>query len=284
MNTLLNSLALTLYISSWEYPGKDPGNGNVFHPNDTANFLEFLKVLRNKTDETFILTAATSTSPWVGADGNPSTNLSAFASVLDYIAIMNYDTNGQGFSKTVGPNAPLYSGCGGSGNLTSSAEGAVHAWNKAGFPLEQIVLGVPAYGHGFRVSRNAAFLPNGQLAMNTTFSYDATNRVVGDSWDSPNSPGGTFSFLGLVNETGWLQEDGTAASGMAYTFDACSQTPYIYDNATQVMVSYDDAASFQAKRRWIREKRLAGFEMFEAAGDYHDILLDGMNKGLDGTS
>ena len=71
---------------------------------------------------------------------------------------------------------------------------------------------------------------------------------------------------------------------MAYTFDACSQTPYIYDNATQVMVSYDDAASFQAKGRWIRERRLAGFEMFEAAGDYHDILLDGMNKGLDGTS
>lgn len=53
--------------------------------------------------------------------------MSAFAAVLDYIAIMNYDTNGQGFSKSVGPNTPLYSGCSGSGNLTSSAEGAVDA-------------------------------------------------------------------------------------------------------------------------------------------------------------
>ena len=73
------------------------------------------------------MTAATSTNPWIGADGNPSTNMSAFAAVLDYIAIMNYDTNGQGFSKSVGPNTPLYSGCSGSGNLTSSAEGAVDA-------------------------------------------------------------------------------------------------------------------------------------------------------------
>ncbi|KAI1793006.1 glycoside hydrolase superfamily [Ganoderma leucocontextum] len=244
-------------LFSEEYPGKNPGNGNAFDPNDTAKL--FLKTLRSRTDERFIIFAATSTSPWVGADGDPRPT---------YV-----ETNGQGFSKIVGPNAPPYSGCGGSGNFTSSAEGAVDAWNKAGFPLEQI-------GHGFRVPRSAAFLPNGQLAMKPTFAYDDASKIVGDSWDDPSSPGGTFSFLGLVDEVEWLKEDGTAASGIVYTSDACSQTSYIYDNAPQVMVSYDDAGSFEAKGRWIREKQLAGYEMFEAAGDYYDILLDDINKGL----
>ena len=113
--------------------------------------------------------------------------------------------------------------------------------------------------------------------MNTIFSSDAASRVVGDSWDSHSAPGGTFT---LVDETRWPNEDGTAESGIVYAFDACSQTPYVYDNATQIMVSYDDVASFEAKGRWIREKGVAGFEMFEAAGDYHDILLDGINRGL----
>jgi chitinase len=38
-----------------------------------------------------ILTAATSSLPWNGPDGQPLTDVSGFAKVLDYVAIMNYD-------------------------------------------------------------------------------------------------------------------------------------------------------------------------------------------------
>ena len=54
----------------------------------------------------------------------------------------------------------------------------------------------------------------------------------------------------------------------------------MYDNVTQVMVSYDDATSFEAKGRWIKDTGLAGYSMFEAAGDMDDILLNAIDKGL----
>lgn len=38
-----------------------------------------------------ILSAATATSPFIGPDGNPVTDVSGFAKTLDYVAIMNYD-------------------------------------------------------------------------------------------------------------------------------------------------------------------------------------------------
>jgi len=40
------------------------------------------------------------------------------------------------------------------------------------------------------------------------------------------------------------------------------------------MVSFDNAQSFAAKGKYIKETGLRGFAMWEAGGDYHDILLD----------
>lgn len=68
------------------------------------------------------------------------------------------------------------------------------------------------------------------------------------------------------------------------------------------MVSYDDATSFgthgdsnwkslelitfsysiaAAKGQFIRAQELLGFAMWEAGGDYNDILLDSISKALD---
>ena len=50
-------------------------------------------------------------------------------------------------SATPGPNAPLWDKCGTSGRPESSARAAIEAWKAAGFPAEQLVLGVPSYGY-----------------------------------------------------------------------------------------------------------------------------------------
>ena len=49
--------------------------------------------------------------------------------------------------------------------------------------------------------------------------------------------------------------------------------PYVYNNATGVMISYDNPQSFSTKGSYIAEMGLAGFAMFEAGGDYQDLLL-----------
>ncbi len=46
------------------------------------------------------------------------------------------------------------------------------------------------------------------------------------------------------------------------------------------MISYDNAQSFAAKGQFIADMGLAGFAMWEAGGDYHNILLDSIRGKL----
>lgn len=54
----------------------------------------------------------------------------------------------------------------------------------------------------------------------------------------------------------------------------------MYNPNTEVMVSYDDAESFAAKGRFINTQGLLGFAMWEAGGDYQDILLDSISGAM----
>ena len=45
------------------------------------------------------------------------------------------------------------------------------------------------------------------------------------------------------------------------------------------MVSFDDARAFSAKGRFIKDTERRGFAMWEAGGDFNDILLDAILFG-----
>ena len=78
----------------WEYPGQIGESGNVATPDDTANFLSFLTLLKSTLPPGARITAATQSQPFAGPDGNPMDDMSAFAGVLDWILLMNYDVWG----------------------------------------------------------------------------------------------------------------------------------------------------------------------------------------------
>lgn len=65
---------------------------------DSANFLLFLQELREALPSGALITAATQVWPFAGPDGNPLKDVSAFAKVLDWILVMNYDIWGCEFS------------------------------------------------------------------------------------------------------------------------------------------------------------------------------------------
>ena len=44
------------------------------------------------------------------------------------------------------------------------------------------------------------------------------------------------------------------------------------------MVSYDNAESFTAKGTYIYDRGLRGYAMWEAGGDYNNILIDAINS------
>jgi chitinase len=46
------------------------------------------------------------------------------------------------------------------------------------------------------------------------------------------------------------------------------------------MISYDDAASFTAKGMYIKNSGLRGYAMYEAGGDYDDILVNAINSAV----
>ena len=177
------------------------------------------------------LSVAVPIIPFRDASGNPSTDVSGFAKVLDYIAIMNYDVWGS-WSSTVGPNAPLNDTCAVPANQVGSAVSAIKAWTAAGMPVDQIVLGVAAYGHSFTVSPSDAFVDSSKTELAAYPKFNASNQPLGDAWGNTGGvdvcgvsekPGGTFTFWGLI-DGGFLTTEGSPASGIYYRYDNCSQT------------------------------------------------------------
>ncbi|KAI0808117.1 chitinase [Fomes fomentarius] len=269
----------------WEYPGTQGIGCNTIVPEDTTNFLLFLQQLRaHPIGRTLTLTAATSVFPWVGADGEWLSDVSGFAKVFDWIAIMNYDLWGP-WSETVGPNAALDDSCAAEENQQGSAASGIAQWTAAGFPANKILLGVPAYGHSFYVNNSVALSANGTLNLYTPFEAD--EQPAGDAWDdaagvdvcgNETGTGGSITFWGLI-ENGFLNKNGTAASGIKYIYDTCSQTPFVYNTTSSVLVSFDDPLSFAAKGAFIKEQKLRGFAMWESGGDSDNLLLNAIRRG-----
>ncbi|KAJ3572245.1 hypothetical protein NP233_g3226 [Leucocoprinus birnbaumii] len=264
----------------WEHPNTDGMGCNTKSPNDSANFLEFLKEVRQKAPQGFQLTAATAITPFKGPDGNPMSDVSGFAQVLDRIAVMAYDVYGP-FSETAGPNAPLQDSCAPTKDQLGSGTSAVKAWTNAGFPANQIALGVPSYGHGFTVASSAIGGDAQKLAEFPAFDKNLVPPGTGETADMKSTdacgavsgPGGSFMYNDMVNR-GMINAQGTsAASGLLYQFDNCSQTAYIYNSTSQVFISYDNTDTYKAKGNFIKEQNLAGFAMWTIDTDTPDGTL-----------
>jgi chitinase len=60
---------------------------------------------------------------------------------------------------------------------------ALAAWAGAGIPADQLVLGVPAYGHSFRVARADAYTNGKSGALALYPAFNASAQPAGDAWD-----------------------------------------------------------------------------------------------------
>ncbi len=78
----------------WEYPGIQGASSNAVSGSDSANFLSFLTELRAALPTGALISTATQVWPFADANGNPMSDVSGFAKVIDWILIMNYDVWG----------------------------------------------------------------------------------------------------------------------------------------------------------------------------------------------
>ncbi|BGP10248.1 hypothetical protein JCM10049v2_006131 [Rhodotorula toruloides] len=238
----------------WEFVGKQGAGNNIVSPSDSTNYLSFLAKLRQTLGTTYIISAAVPVVSLTGPDGTILKDVSKCALYLDYIEVMAYDMYGA-WSKTTGPNSPLYT-CDAN---SDSIDAAVKRWVAAGFPACKILLGVASYSHRWKTSKTK--LSTTRYNNQTTQAFQALATT-----GQPTDSGWTVQQLISM---GYLSADLTTGQG-GYTryFDTCTQTPLLFNpaGAQKSFITYDDAQSYTVKGKFALAKGLAGIAIYESTG------------------
>ncbi len=234
----------------WEYPAQ-VGAGNIFRPEDKANFTLFLKAIRDRLDQQgqrdnrtganhYLLTAAT------GGDTAfvSHTNLGEAQKYLDYVNIMTYDLY-HGNDKVTGHHSPLDQSKKGDQSRNSSMS-AVDGHIRAGVPVEKIVLGLPFYGRGWadvRPQDNGLYQP--AAGKHYFISHD---ELVAK----------------YINKNGFVRY-----------WDADAKAPYLWNPTSRMFITYADTQSLDPKVAYVKQKGLAGVMFWEYIYDLkEDVLLN----------
>ncbi|KAF7315065.1 Glycoside hydrolase family 18 protein [Mycena indigotica] len=284
----------------WEYPN-NPGAGNPYGSADAANLLQLLTSLRSALGSSKIISAAVTDLPWLGSDGNPIKDMSAYAAQMSYANLMNYDIFGD-WSPAPGPNAPLSDACGTSSQPNYSAQAAFTQWTAAKFPANKLLLGLPLYGYVLNSSKTVL---TGSFVEPEEFSTSATvkvnpmrganrrpvtvrppiiSEVKADatanlqSWWGQQIPFSSLVSSGALTKS----SNGTysGANGFTEGWDDCSDTPYLFNTSQKTVVSYDDTYSLADKAALAKSNGMAGCFTWSLDQDDGVTLQNVIRKAL----
>lgn len=240
----------------WEYPAMPGNDGNVYRPEDTANFTALLAEFRRQLDAVDPKLLLTIAAP-AGQDKIDKIEASRIHESLNWINLMTYDMHGA-WDRT-GPtnfHAPLYPSPNDPSvgvSKTYSVDAAVSAYLSVGVPASKIAVGIPFYGRGW------------------TGVPDVNNGLYQSS--SQMSPAqGTY-------EAGIEDYKILKALGASGHRDSVTQAYWTFSNST--FWSYDDPTSIAVKMAYVKSKGLRGAMVWELDGDTSDgELLSAVTNGL----
>lgn len=226
----------------WEYPGMAGEEDNVFRPEDKQNYTLMFKAIREELDafekesgDKKLLTTA------VGGfeEYLVNTEMKKAAQYLDYVNLMTYDL----FSGDISVN---HAGLFESKDYVSNknANYCVEVFEKAGVPVEKLVLGLPFYGRSFTVKPHA-------------------DKVIGEPYTAKEYSHGF----------GYLKDSLIDRKGFKSFRDENAKVPYLYNAETGQMISFDDEISIKAKCDYVLNKKLAGVMFWEYDSDPKGYLL-----------
>ena len=235
----------------WEFPVTGGPPKLAARPQDRHNMTLLAREFRRQLDalgkargQAFLLSAALpvgrlqSSGPY---DPARSFELAPLASTLDFINLMTYDM-GTAFSPVATFNAPLREDKADplSPELRrwNTVEGGVDYYRQHGVPAHKLVLGVPFYGRGFRVTSDARH----GLYQPYSAPYEA-----GD-WRSIKAR--------LLSDPTWQQY-----------WHPIAQTPWLFHPADHIFVSYEDPKSIGLRAQLAKDRGLRGVFMWELTGD-----------------
>ncbi|KXN74017.1 carbohydrate-binding module family 19 protein [Conidiobolus coronatus NRRL 28638] len=240
----------------WEYPGREGAPGNIISPQDSANYLIFLKELKAALPSNILITCAVRVQPFDGPNG-PLKDVSAFAQYFDLINLMAYDLNGP-WSSVTGPVGGLdYE----PGKATPfSVRQAVTDWGNAGIPKNKLVVGVPFYGYALGVSTDMSQSDSqyAQVTNNNLPSYAYNQLFSNNILSSP---------LEANTNNGWIRK-----------FDKITKTPWLFNKNSKTFIAYEDPLSLTHKTEFVRCNGYRGAMLWALNNDYNSILLKALQN------
>jgi chitinase len=242
----------------WEFPVQGGKTGIEHRPEDADNFVLLAQALRGRLDEqgqadgrSYLLTMA--------ADGDPRHlgvryRIGAMAPSFDWLNVMTYNFAVPADRKT-GHNAPLYP------NPLQpyqelTVDSSLNAYRTNGVPRQQLVMGLPFYGHGYK---DVSPTNNGLFQLHGGPSTEG-------SWEP-----GRFDYRDL--------RDGVAGHaylhdpGFGQFWDTYCLTPHLYNPTSRVVIAYDDERSIGRKAEYACANALRGVMIWPIDADTVDSVL-----------
>jgi len=252
----------------WEYPGGGGLESNATSPNDGANYVATLQLLRQKLDglgaelgRRYDISVASA----AGVDKIPNFRLAELKNVVDFFNVMTYDFHGT-WEASTGHQAPLRGDA-----IGYDISTAVDLYLRAGVDPSQIVIGAPAYTRAWKG------------VLSSTDDYGVADYGYGDS-AAGAAPGsfeaGVYDYKDLLTKL--------RAGGWQLIWDDNAQAAYLWNPAQQIFSSFETPATIALKSAWAREQGLGGVMFWDlsndAIGDSESLIEAAADFWLDGRS
>ncbi|KAF7993192.1 hypothetical protein HCN44_006252 [Aphidius gifuensis] len=178
-----------------------------------------------------------------------SYNIPNIADHVDFINLMTYDFNFyHSYLPITGHNAPLYNS---SKDLdvfaTLNVNYSALYWLEGGMTRDKIVIGIPTYGHSFR------------LVNSDNHGVHAPAKGIGHKGDQ--------GFVNYPTTCEFIRNGGNRV------FDNETKTPYVYKS--NEWISFDDTTSIKKKIEWIKDNDFKGAMIFSMNTDDWNASCDG---------
>lgn len=239
---MMNEFGLDGIDVDWEFPVSGGMEGNSRSPDDPKNFVLLMAELRKQLGFTKVLSVA------VSAYRNDTVHLDIpqMSLYVDWFGLMAYDYYGS-FSDTTGHHAGLFG--------AQYSKTAVDIFLAKGAKPEQLVLGLPFYGHAW------ANVPAKNNGLYQSFKGVPATRL-GD---------GAVRYGDLPEYL----------SHSTKHFDSDAKASWLYDSHKQIMVSYEGPESIKAKSDYVKKAGLGGVMVWELNQDNKKgELLRALHDGL----
>ncbi|AJS61736.1 glycoside hydrolase family 18 protein [Paenibacillus sp. IHBB 10380] len=255
MIAMVKELDLDGIDIDWEYPAFDSWNTTKARPEDTKNFTNLMKELKEKLDrlprknKNYYLTFAAGNEDWFFKN----VEINKVEKYVDFINVMSYDLTGA-WSDTTGYNSNLFKDK--NGKSITSVDRIINLYLKRNVDPKKLLLGIPAYSYAWENVKSA------------------TNKDAAFSMGKPID----INKVDLSYKT--IKEKYLNKDGFKRYYDDTAKTAYLYDGDT--FITYEDPEALKAKVKYIKDKNLAGAMVWEYSQDSDDgivkYLADNLNK------